>query len=277
MYGRVFLWHTVRVKTVSRFFNSLPVSQGLLLVLKALPVAIFVLILRWILHYGFGVNGLMSFSDAAAVLTGATVIVGLMLAGVMADYKESEKLPSVIGGSLLSINSLAHGALATKGVDTAFIRPRLAQVAETINEWLYDRVGDDQVPMAQGMVNELIIDVEKAGGTTHYLTRLLIQASDLGVALQRVMVIRNTMFIKAGYALMTILVSIVLILFVLVDFPSEFAQWLVIGALSLAYTYLLLLVRDLDNPFGYGQHDGRGSGADVDITQFTKAYQELTA
>lgn len=265
------------MSAISRFFDSLPVSQGLLLAVKALPVAITVLPLRWILHYGFGVNGLMSFSVAAAVLTGATVIVGLMLAGVMSDYKESEKLPLVIGGSLLAINSLAHGALATKAVDTAFIRPRLAQVAETINEWLYDRVGDDQIPIAQGVVSELIIDVEKAGSSTHYLTRLLIHSSELGVALQRVMVIRNTMFIKAGYALMTILVGIVLILFVLVDFPSEFAQWLVIGALSLAYAYLLLLVRDLDNPFGYGEHGGRGSGADVDITPFTKAYQQLTA
>ena len=265
------------MQIISRFFNSLPVSQGLLLVIKALPVAIIVLLLRWILHYGFDVNGLMSFSDAASVLTGASVIVGLMLAGVMADYKESEKLPATIGGSLLAINSLAYGTLAAKGVDTAFIRPRLAQVAETINEWLYGRVGDDQIPIAQRMVSELIIDVEKAGGTTHYLTRLLIHASDLGTALQRVMVIRNTMFIKAGYALMTILVAIVLVLFVLVDFPSEYAQWLVIGALSLAYTYLLLLVRDLDNPFGFGDHGGRGSGADVDLTPFKQAYRELTA
>ncbi len=246
------------------------------MVFKALPVAIIVLLLRWILHYGFDVNGLMSFSDAGAVLTGATVIVGLMLAGVIADYKEAEKIPSAIGASLLAINSLAHGALATKEVDTAFIRPKIAQVAETINDWLYGRVGDDQIPVAQGVVNELVIDVEKAGGTTHYLSRLLIHASDLGVALQRVMVIRNTIFIKAGYALMKILVAIVLILFILVDFPSEFAQWLVIGALSLAYVYLLLLVRDLDNPFGYGENDGRGSGADVDLTPFTLAYRELT-
>ena len=265
------------MRAITRFFNSLPVSQGLLLVIKALPVAIIVLLLRWILHYGFDVNGLMSFSDAGAVLTGATVIVGLMLAGVMADYKESEKLPSAIGGSLLAINSLACGALATKGVDAAFIRPRLAQVAEIINEWLYGRVGDDQIPVAQGKISELIIDVEKAGAGTHYLTRLLISASDLGAALQRVMVIRNTLFIKAGYALMKILVGIVLILFILVDFPSEFAQWLVIGALSLAYTYLLLLVHDLDNPFGYGDNNGRGSGADVDITPFTRAYQDLTS
>lgn len=265
------------MQIVSRFFNSLPVSQGLLLVFKAIPVALTVLLLRWILHYGFDVNGLMSFSDAGAVLTGATVIVGLMLAGVIADYKESEKLPSAIGGSLLAINSLANAALVTKGVDTAFIRPRVAQVAETINDWLYGRVGDDQIPVAQGMVNELIIDVEKAGGGVHYLARLLATASELGAALQRVMVIRNTLFIKAGYNLMRILVAIVLILFILVDFPSEYAQWLVIGALSLAYAYLMLLVRDLDNPFGYGDNDGRGSGADVDITPFTAAYRALTA
>lgn len=264
------------MQIISRFFNSLPVSQGLLLVIKALPVAIIVLLLRWILHYGFDVNGLMSFSDATSVMTGATVIVGLMLAGVMADYKESEKLPSAIGGSLLAIKSLAYGALANKDVDTAFIRPRLAQVAEIINDWFYGRVGDDQIPIAQGMVSELIIDMEKEEASSVYLARLFVSQAELGAALQRVMVIRNTLFIKAGYALMSILVGIVLVLFILVDFPSESAQWLVIGALSLAYTYLLLLVRDLDNPFGYGDHGGRGSGADVDLTPFKQAYRELT-
>ena len=75
---RSYSWHTDSVQIISRFFNSLPVSQGLLLVIKALPVAIIVLLLRWILHYGFDVNGLMSFSDATSVMTGATVIVGLM-------------------------------------------------------------------------------------------------------------------------------------------------------------------------------------------------------
>ena len=89
------------------------------------------------------------------------------------------------------------------------------------------------------------------------------------------MSIRNTQFIKAGYALMTILVAVVLILLIIADFPSDVAQWVVCGALSLVYTYLLLLVRDLDNPFGYGDNKGRGSGADVDLSPFTSALDLL--
>ena len=75
------------------------------LILRALPVAILVLVLRYVVHNALDIQGIVSFSDAGAVITGATIIVGLMLAGVIADYKESEKLPSVVAGALTSMVS----------------------------------------------------------------------------------------------------------------------------------------------------------------------------
>jgi hypothetical protein len=134
---------------------------------------------------------------------------------------------------------------------------------------------DEEVVETQGDLFEIIVEVEKVGCTAPYITQMLQRATEAAGAVQRAMSIRNTQFIKAGYALMTILVAVVLILLVIADFPSEVAQWTVCGALSLVYTYLLLLVRDLDNPFGYGDNNGRGSGADVDLSPFTSALDLL--
>jgi hypothetical protein len=60
-----------------------------------------------------------------------------------------------------------------------------------------------------------------------------------------------------------------------VTFPSTVMSWIAPSVLSLAYAYLLLLVRDLDNPFGHGDNDGHGSGADVDITPVGNAVAAL--
>lgn len=259
------------MKTQTSARRRTVLTEGLTLLVKALPVAILVMVLRFLLHDVLGVNDIMGFGDAAAVLTGTALIIGLMLAGVISDYKEAEKLPGVIGSSLLLLDRLAESGLGGQGKDSGWVRPRLATIATQIDEWFHGRITDEQVVDQQGELFQVIVEVEKAGCSTAYITQMLARATDASGAVQRAMSIRNTQFIKAGYALMTILVAVVLILLIVADFPSEVAQWTVCGALSLVYTYLLLLVRDLDNPFGYADNNGRGSGADVDLSPFTSA------
>jgi hypothetical protein len=208
-----------------------------------------VLVLRYVVHNALDIQGIVTFSDAGAVITGATIIVGLMLAGVIADYKESEKLPAVVGGALLSLDSHSMAALSVKDVDGSWVKGRLLPIADSIRSWLHGRVPDDQVWAAQSKVLPLVVDVEKAGAPSHYVGRLLTSNAELASTLARIQTIRNTSFIRAGYVLMVLLVFIVLALLVIIDFTSPIMRWVVPGVLALAYTYLILLVRDIDNPF----------------------------
>ena len=236
------------------------------LLFVALPITAIVLGLRYLVHDVFDVNKLVSFSDAGPVITGAALILGLMLSGVLGDYKESEKLPSAVAGGLSGFEGLAIRGLEVKDLDSSWVHPRVTKVAQAIDDWFYSRISDEQVGAATSDLNVMIQDLEKAGIPTHYLARLFISAGDLGGAISRIQTIRNTNFIKSGYALMELLIAAVLGLMILVDFPSPNVQWVVAGALSLVYVYMLLLVKDLDNPFGYGDNNGQGSAADVDLT-----------
>ena len=236
------------------------------LLFVAVPVSAAVLALRYLVHDVLDYNELVSFSDAGPVITGAALILGLMLSGVMGDYKESEKLPSAVAGGLSGFEGLAIRGLEVKDADTSWVHPRITKVAHAIDDWFYSRISDEEVGKATGDLNVMIQDLEKAGVPTHYLARLFIAAGDLGGAISRIQTIRNTNFIKSGYALMELLIAAVLGLMILVDFPSPNVQWIVAGALSLVYVYMLLLVKDLDNPFGYGDNNGEGSAADVDLT-----------
>jgi hypothetical protein len=245
------------------------------LLITTLPVVAIVLGLRYLVHNVAGINDVVSFSDAGAVVTGASIIVGLMLGGVMADYKESEKLPAALAFAFAGFQGLATRGLQVANKDSAWAQERLAKTGTAINDWLYGRIDDDQLAKATGDNADLIVELEKNGVPAHYLGRLFISNADLGSTLGRITVIRNTNFIKTGYALMELLIAIVLGLLIIVDYPTPTVQWVVSGVLAAAYTYLALLVRDLDNPFDYGANDGKGSAADVDLTPWTKTFNSL--
>ena len=245
------------------------------LLINALPFALIVVGIRYIVHHQLNVNVEVSFGDTSAVLTGAALILGLMLSGVIADYKESEKLPAAICGGLSGLDNLAVRGLQVKDQESDWARERIGKMGTAIDEWLHGKTDDATMWSAVGDTSQLIIDLEKAGVPTHYLARLFVAQSDLGGALSRTAVIRNTNFIKSGYALMEVLISTVIGLLIIVQFPTEGVGWLISGVLSLVYVFMFFLVKDLDNPFGYGDNNGAGSAADVDITPFKNALNGL--
>jgi hypothetical protein len=142
-------------------------------------------------------------------------------------------------------------------------------------DWLHGRVDDAGLWTAHADISRTITEAERAGIGTHYVGRLLTVNGELFSTLNRVAVIRNTSFIQSGYVLMAFLVGVLQISLAVVTFPSSVMSWVAPSVLSLAYAYLLLLVRDLDNPFGHGENDGAGSGADVDITPVRNAVAVL--
>ena len=100
---------------------------------------------------------------------------------------------------------------------------------------------------------------------------------ELNATLNRIAVVRNTSFVQSGNVLMTLLVLVLQGSLAIVSFPSSIMSWIAPSVLSLAYAYLWLLVHDLDNPFGHSENDGKGSGADVDISPILLAARALNS
>lgn len=245
------------------------------LLVGSLPVVAVVLVVRYLMQEVWEIGEVAGFGEIGSVITGVTLILGFMLAGVLADYKESERLPAVLGGALLGLASTLSAALEVKDQDPAWARRRVAAFGGTLMDWLHGRVDDAGLWTAHADISRTITEAERAGIGTHYVGRLLTVNGELFSTLNRVAVIRNTSFIQSGYVLMAFLVGVLQISLAVVTFPSSVMSWVAPSVLSLAYAYLLLLVRDLDNPFGHGENDGAGSGADVDITPVRNAVAVL--
>ena len=245
------------------------------LALLALPAVFAVLVLRYVLQEVFDIGEVATFGEVGSVITGVTLILGFMLGGVLSDYKESEKLPASVAVALAGFRSTAHSGLLAKDLDVSIINARIAKVANAIAGWFVGTNSEDEMWAAMSDFPALIVDLEKAGVASHYVGRLMVLNGELNATLNRVAVVRNTSFVQSGYVLMTILVLVLQGSLAIVTFPSSIMSWIAPSVLSLAYAYLWLLVRDLDNPFGHSENEGKGSGADVDIAPLLHAVRVL--
>ena len=84
------------------------------LLVTTLPFVVVVLILVVIRDAVLHIPALLDFGDIAPILTGAALLIGFMLSGVMADYKESERLPAQLVGALMALED-SYGARRQRG------------------------------------------------------------------------------------------------------------------------------------------------------------------
>jgi hypothetical protein len=242
---------------------------------KAIPFVVLVLALRFALQNFFNLQVDLKFSDIAAIVTATSLIVALMLSGVLADYKESERIPGNLGRALTNLEGLAWRGLDLAGQDGQWARLRVLAIAEAIHGWLTQTIDAEDMWKAQRDGSNIILDVEKAGAPSHYAKRMLEINSELGANLSRVQVIRDTSYIQPGYALMELLIGFLMVLMAVVQFPAPYIEWPIAGALTLLYVFLLFLIKDVDDPFEYDADGKNMSAADVDLTPFLYALNRM--
>jgi hypothetical protein len=209
------------------------------------------------------VSGLVDFSDIGAILTGAALIIGLMLAGVIADFKESERLPAELAATLETMGDAIQAAHAGGNAgDLAGLLHDYDAVSARVENWFLNENTSEDCYRAIEEITFLTARLEQSGAAPGYLGRLLAEQHNLRRTVARIDTIRTTSFIQPGYALLDLFVATVLLLLVMANFKSQTLQYLVVALLGLIYLYLARLVRDLDNPFDYKLGEPRG-GAEV--------------
>ena len=248
------------------------------LLVSTLPWVAVILTVTYLRQDVLHIRSLVDFGDIGAVLTGAALIIGFMLAGVIGDYKESEKLPGELAATLETIDdAIATASRTGKPFEAAAFRRRYAEIAGVVTDWFANRAPAARCFAALSEMNRLIADLERAGMPTPFLGRCLAEQHALRKLVIRIDVIRRTQFIQTGYALLQLFVATTILLLVFSNFRNAQVQFLVVGTLSLIYLYLLRLIRDLDDPFEYAGGYREGASADVSPHPVVEYYQRLQA
>lgn len=231
------------------------------LLLTTLPVVAGVLIAKMVLSTAFHFNGWIDFTDTALVLTGGIFLIGFMLAGTMADYKESEKLPAELAAQLETLEDSLEHAIAVNGepIDRSAVMGVHRNVAQTIYGWLMKRNTQEDMFDSLHQVALTLQDLERQGVHGGAAGKMTGDVDKIRKAVTRLAVISRTGFLATGYALLEMLIVLIICLLMISTFKSVAAEAIVITFVTLTYIYMYRLIKDIDDPFEYSPDGQQGT------------------
>ena len=239
------------------------------LMLTTLPWVAAVVLLKLVMERIFGLTGWVEFSDISPVLAAGAFLIGFMLAGTMADYKESEKLPSELVTTLETIDDLITVSSLKTEFDALAARRGLVDLGERILDWFAKRAPIDAVYSAIAAMNPHFQAMDKAGATAH-ANRSIVFMNTVRRTIGRIDVISRTGFLATGYAILEVMVVAIVILLLASRYKTLVAEYTLVSSITLIYVYMLRLIRDVDDPFEYGPDLLRKGAAEVDLFPITE-------
>lgn len=198
----------------------------------------------------------------SGIVAANVFLMGFLLSGVLGDYKESERLPGEIAASLEALFDEAMTAheRSKDPAALAFAASVEAQ-AVSIMEWFHKRERTTAVLAKLSGLNRHFLALESLM-QPNYIVRLKQEHHALRRTLIRVHTIRETSFISSGYLIAELTTLLLGIGLILVKIDPFYESLFFVGVIMFLLAYLILLIRDLDNPFGYYESE---SGEDVSL------------
>lgn len=217
-----------------------PAAQALLAALLLVVAKLFVHLRGWeILDTGLPV--------LTALLGAVVFTMGIVLSGVLQDFKEAER----ILGELVSQVRRLHWDITFSGADAATIaafREQLLHfvmmVRENARHGMRWRLRDLHSPI-DAMDGLLVNQVRAPWPTTRTVQ---VGLATLTRTVDRLEVIVETTFMRAGYAFAAAAIGVVLGGFLLAPLGSAVVAGILYGSISFILVGVYVLIRDLDNP-----------------------------
>jgi hypothetical protein len=221
------------------------------LVFKALLIVIPVVGLKILFHQldfdNFAVGTLTS-----ALVTGVFFVIAIILAGVLTDFKESEKLVGELATSIENIYMECRliGSLE----EVADIQHHTRELVHTVMANFKGR-GTWKLSEINPVVEDLDDEIRAfmAGGkNTSVLLRIRTELSNIKRISYRIEMIKETTFLTPAHAILETGVTGIIIVLLISQIEPYYEGLFLFGLLSLLFTSIILLINDMDNPFeGY--------------------------
>jgi hypothetical protein len=199
------------------------------------------------------------------LVAGNIFLLGFLLAGTLADYKESEKLPGELAASIDSIADELRIIEAGEGAaDARAALVHLAALVRGVLAWLYGTERFDVVLAQVQGLNQHFRAVEGYTQAT-YVNRIKNEQSATRRMLMRIHSIHETSFVVAGF-MVAALTSVLLVgVLLFIDVGALATDLILLCTLTFLLGYVLLLIRDLDDPFEYSTTGERAGSVEASL------------
>lgn len=184
-----------------------------------------------------------------SVVAGGIFVIGLLVAGTLADYKEAEKMPSEIAAALDNIHEDGVSIKETyQDFDLARLQRRLASIVKELLEDLADN-GSRRCLTAINELSPSFVEMERMDVPANYIVRLRNEQGIVRRLLLRIYHIQRTNFLPSAYVLIQTIVSLIVTALVFTRLDPLVASIVVLIFIAYFFIYLVRLLKILDTPF----------------------------
>lgn len=212
------------------------------------------------------------FDSLTGSLFGAsTFVLAFVLSGTLVNYNASEDMVLQIIQAVEAIDDISRYVTVVHPAHTGReLRAALVDLLLLLQRWLAEAQPLETVEQGLDAIGrELALLRQQSDDSVS--DRTLPELSRLRLLITKIAINRDTDFLAPAYAILEIFLVGVVVALLLIG-AERFSENLVVSCfLFTSFTYLLLLIRDLDNPF---QYDG-SSCVDVDLTSLSASRERL--
>lgn len=185
----------------------------------------------------------------SSVIGGAVFVFGLILAGTLADFKESERIPAEIAALTESIaEDAAYCASQFPEFDAATLRARLRALLAAFRHDLGETESRSALE-ALSALSPSFMEMERVGLPANHVVRLKGEQAAIRRTLLRVYYIQRIRFLPSAYNFVLSLVVLIIGLLLFTAVEPAWCGVALIGFIGYLFTYILLLLKTLDTPF----------------------------
>lgn len=250
-----------------------PLHKSRHILFKAIPLVLVVVAIKTGVHF-LGWEFLTLNAIFSGIIGATVFLMGFLLSGVLSDYKESEKLPGEIAAIIATMADEIEIIAASR--PEAPLKSSMIYVHDLIvciQGWMHKRERTRAVTEKIRGLNEHFLQFE-ALTQANFIARLKAEQNNLRKIIIRIHTIRETDFISSGYLIATSTTVLLLAGLIFAEIRPFHESLVSIGIVAYLLIFLLLLIKDLDNPFG---HFEKGSSEDVSLKPIDDEIAEIKA
>ncbi|MDP3148181.1 MAG: hypothetical protein Q8N83_03530 [Ignavibacteria bacterium] len=226
---------------------------------KLMPLIILVGFFKYFSHR-FGLEIMELNALFTSLVAGTIFLIGFLIKGVLSDYKESEKIPSDLSASLMSLFDDTYTIFKSKNFDGAlqFMEYQKSFIILLI-DWFYKKERTKLILEKISLMNDYFIELDKLGVQANYIIKMKNEQNSLRKMVLRIDTIRATEFVSSAYAIVQAMGFLIIGALLMMRIEPFYASLFFTLLVTFLISYMFLLIRDLDNPFDYSVNGESGT------------------
>jgi len=183
-----------------------------------------------------------------SIIGGSIFVLGFILAGTLADYKEAERIPAEVASAIESLlEDGKYAAMTVEGFALGAYAQVVAGIPQAIDHDL--RSGDRTLLEATSAVMPFLISMEALGVPANHVVRMKGELASIRTRMLRIYHMQRTSFLPSAYLFVQTLVVIVAGLLLATNIEPWYVAMIQTGVVSYVLVYMLKLIQHMDTPF----------------------------